>query len=69
MQIDKAIEILQNELTYLEGTYTVPPPEKLFCTEGVESLKLGIEALKRIQRQRRHLLQYEIKLLPGETEK
>jgi len=34
-----------------------------------EALQLGIEALKRIQRQRKSLEPNEVQLLPGETKK
>ena len=59
MKIDKAIELLRE---VDEGC----DPDA--CIGEKEAVKLGIEGLKRIQRQRKNLQPHEIKLLPGETE-
>jgi hypothetical protein len=60
MTIDEAIKLLEIELA----------PFVTLSTHGTkDAIKLGIEALKRIQRQRKDLFTNEIKLLPGEAEK
>ena len=59
MKLDKAIEI-QSDSAYGGST--------TFNQDFKDSQKLGIEALKRIQRQRKDLMPSERKLLPGETE-
>ncbi len=58
MTIDKAIEILT---AYCKGSDEAEP------VDFDDTVKLGLEALKRIQRQRSVFLPGEIELLPGET--
>lgn len=60
MIIDEAIRILK--LSNADLAYETQK-------EKAQAKKLGIEALKRIQRQRKDLLPHERILLPGETEK
>ena len=57
MTIDKAIEVLG--LMGVDSKYWRD-------NEGENAVRLGIEALKRIQRQRKDLMASEIKPLPGE---
>ncbi len=59
MTIDKAIEILTQ---YTKGT------DMLYLPDFLDALKLGIEALKRVQLQRGIWGMKQDALLPGETE-
>lgn len=59
MKIDKAIEILSEDLTY---SY----PAKF--NELTDAIKLGIEALKSRQSDRENGVSDFCELLPGETE-
>ena len=59
MNIDKTIEILQD--IYMKGY-------KLTTKDHYAALKLGIEALKRVQDSRVQRLADFTNLLPGETE-
>jgi hypothetical protein len=57
MTIDEAIKELARKVEVIDGRYI--PTDPL-------ALQLGIEALKRIKRQRKDLLIHEIISLPGE---
>jgi len=59
MNIPKAIEILAQEEEILDG-----------CEESdfVDALKLGIESLKRLEKDRAERWRRALPLLPGETE-
>ena len=59
MTISEAVEILSGSGYW--GMFTLDQDFKDAC-------KLGIEALKIIQKERRDLLSYAGELLPGETE-
>jgi hypothetical protein len=59
MTIDEAIRIIQENAAWLD----IESSKGLF-----QALQLGIEALKRIKRQRLDLAPAERKPLPGETE-
>ncbi len=58
MTIDKAIGKLQEELNYGEGSHE---------RELEDAIKLGMEALKRLQVDRSNMAFYGQSLLPGET--
>ena len=58
MKLDKAIENLKEEAEFEQG-------EKNLTM--VDSINLGIEALKRLQQVRSHHTYPAYKLLPGET--
>lgn len=60
MQIDEAIKELQDEICEHPAARDLP---------YYKALKLGIEALKRVQGQRAWYDTYALDLLPGETEK
>ena len=59
MNIDKAIEIL---------TFFSTDPDAFYFPNLTEAIKLGIEALKRIQSARLQWTDSPLHLLPGETE-
>ncbi len=58
MKLEKAIEILEDIIHYVEPG---DPPEEH------QAVKLGIEALKRINHARHHPYTTTISKLPGET--
>ena len=60
MKLEKAIEVNQ---AFLMDEPQFPPEDRR------EAVKLGIEALKLVEMERRDHLSYAGELLPGETEK
>ena len=58
MNLVKAIEIMA---LYAGGNYSASREEQ------IEAMKLGVEALEYVQRDRRGLSDAEVELLPGET--
>ena len=59
MKLQKAIEILKDELPELPHFYG---------PDFIDAVKLGIEALKRVKRYERMWAAWHMDLLPGETE-
>jgi len=58
MTLQEAIKVLTDELPYLKSDYG---------KDFIDSIKLGIEALKRLEHYRKELQSFNIPPLPGET--